>query len=77
MGRVRRAAGRRKACKALHLSLGGEALGHEVTALLDALPAEQRAPVELVDQAKALDKLRLDVGRAGAGEAGSLSASAR
>lgn len=45
-----------KACKALHLSLGGEAWGHDLTALLNALPTEHRAPAELVDRAKALDK---------------------
>lgn len=45
-----------KACQALHLSLGGEAWGHDLTALLDALPADQRAPVEMLDRAKALDK---------------------
>jgi HEPN domain-containing protein len=45
-----------KACKALHLSLGGEAWGHDLTALLDALPRDQRVPAELVDRAKALDK---------------------
>jgi HEPN domain-containing protein len=45
-----------KACKALHMSLGGEAWGHDLTALLGALPAGHRPPVDLVDRAKALDK---------------------
>jgi HEPN domain-containing protein len=45
-----------KACKALHLSLGGDAWGHDLTALLNALPSERRVPAELVDRAKALDK---------------------
>jgi HEPN domain-containing protein len=45
-----------KACKALHMSLGGDAWGHDLTALLGALPAERHAPDDLVDRAKALDK---------------------
>ena len=45
-----------KACKALHLALGGDAWGHDLTALLGALPAAHRAPPDLVDRAKALDK---------------------
>lgn len=45
-----------KACKALHLSLGGDAWGHDLTALLIALPAGSRAPEALVDRARALDK---------------------
>ena len=45
-----------KACKALHMSGGGEAWGHDLTTLLGALPAVRRAPPDLVDRAKALDK---------------------
>jgi HEPN domain-containing protein len=45
-----------KACKALHMSLGGDAWGHDLTALLDALPQGHRAEDDLVDRAKALDK---------------------
>jgi HEPN domain-containing protein len=45
-----------KACKALHMSLGGDAWGHDLTALLGALPQEHRAEDDLVDRAKALDK---------------------
>lgn len=45
-----------KACKALHLSLGGKARGHDLMALLGALPEGRRAPDDLVDRAKALDK---------------------
>jgi HEPN domain-containing protein len=45
-----------KACKALHMSRGGEAWGHDLTTLLSALPPEHRAPPDLLDQAKALDK---------------------
>lgn len=45
-----------KACKALHLSLGGDAWGHDLTALLAALPEARRPPEDLLDRAKALDK---------------------
>jgi HEPN domain-containing protein len=45
-----------KACKALHLSLGGEAWGHDLTALLAALPMGHQPASDLVDRAKALDK---------------------
>ena len=45
-----------KACKALHMSLGGDAWGHDLTALLGALPEGRHAPDDLVDRAKALDK---------------------
>ncbi len=45
-----------KACKALHLSLGSDAWGHDLMALLAALPAEQRPHPDLVDRAKGLDK---------------------
>jgi HEPN domain-containing protein len=45
-----------KACKALHLSLGGDAWGHDLTALLGALPVPHRPPADLVERAKALDK---------------------
>lgn len=45
-----------KACKALHLSLASEAWGHDLTALLNALPAGQRPTADLLDRAKALDK---------------------
>ncbi len=45
-----------KACKALHLSLRTAAWGHDVTHLLAALPPSHRAPSELVERAKALDK---------------------
>ncbi len=45
-----------KACKALHLSLGSDVWGHDLTALLSALPAAHRPLPELVDRAKGLDK---------------------
>ena len=45
-----------KACKALHMSLGGDAWSPDLTALLGALPQAHRAQDELVDRAKALDK---------------------
>jgi HEPN domain-containing protein len=45
-----------KACKALHLSLGSDAWGHDLMALLAALPAAQRPHPDLVDRAKGLDK---------------------
>jgi HEPN domain-containing protein len=45
-----------KACKALHLSLGSDAWGHDLMALLAALPAGQRPHPDLVDRAKGLDK---------------------
>src|ERR1700704_5283084 len=45
-----------KACKALHMSLGGDAWGHDLTALLGALSPEHQAEDDLVDRAKALDK---------------------
>jgi HEPN domain-containing protein len=48
--------GAEKACKALHMSLGGDAWGHDLTALLGALPEGCHAPDDLVDRAKALDK---------------------
>jgi HEPN domain-containing protein len=44
-----------KACKALHLALGGAAWGHDVTHLLEALPGGM-AGADLLDRAKALDK---------------------
>lgn len=45
-----------KACKALHLSLASDAWGHDVTALLAALPGPQRPHPDLIDRAKGLDK---------------------
>ena len=45
-----------KACKALHLALGSDAWGHDLMALLEALPAAQRPHPDLVDRAKGLDK---------------------
>jgi HEPN domain-containing protein len=45
-----------KACKALHLALGSDAWGHDLMALLAALPAAQRPHPDLVDRAKGLDK---------------------
>ena len=45
-----------KACKALHLSLGSDAWGHDLMALLAALPDAQRPHPDLVDRAKGLDK---------------------
>ena len=45
-----------KACKALHLSLGSDAWGHDLMALLAALPAAQAPHPDLVDRAKGLDK---------------------
>ena len=45
-----------KASQALHMALGGDAWGHDLTALLGALPAASQPPADLVDRAKALDK---------------------
>jgi HEPN domain-containing protein len=45
-----------KACKALHMSLGSDAWGHDLTALLEALPQGHRAADDLIDRAKSLDK---------------------
>jgi HEPN domain-containing protein len=45
-----------KACKALHLSLGGNARGHDLTAMLGTLPTGHHAPNDLIDRAKSLDK---------------------
>jgi HEPN domain-containing protein len=45
-----------KACKALHLFLASSAWGHDITQLLDGLPAGHRAPPDLIDRAKSLDK---------------------
>ena len=45
-----------KACKALHLSLGSAAWGHDVTQLLALLPKACQAPSDLIELAKALDK---------------------
>jgi len=45
-----------KACKALHLALGSDAWGHDLMALLAALPDAQRPHPDLVDRAKGLDK---------------------
>lgn len=45
-----------KACKALHLSLGGDAWGHDLTRLIELLPPSHRAPADLIDRGKALDK---------------------
>ncbi len=45
-----------KACKALHLFLGGSTWGHDVTQLLTALPSANQAPPELTERAKRLDK---------------------
>jgi HEPN domain-containing protein len=44
-----------KAVKALHLNRGQEAWGHVVARLLDQLPAEVRAPAELVEKGRSLD----------------------
>ena len=41
---------------ALHLSLGGDAWGHDLTRLIELLPPSHRAPADLVDRGKALDK---------------------
>ncbi len=45
-----------KAVKALHLSWGTEAWGHSVLRLLEALPEDFKAPEELLEAAKILDK---------------------
>jgi HEPN domain-containing protein len=45
-----------KACKALHMSLGSDAWGHDLTGLLHALPAARGPGDDLIDRAKALDK---------------------
>ncbi len=44
-----------KAVKALHLSLGQEALGHMVSKLIQELPKEIELPDELLDKARTLD----------------------
>lgn len=46
-----------KALKALFQALGGEAFGHSLTRLLQALPAEHRPDEDLIDRARNLDKL--------------------
>jgi HEPN domain-containing protein len=38
------------------MSLGGDACGHDLTALRSALPAERQPPADLLDRARALDK---------------------
>ena len=45
-----------KACKALHMSRGSDAWGHDLTALLTALPRDARPPDDLLDRARGLDK---------------------
>jgi HEPN domain-containing protein len=45
-----------KALKALFLSLGMDAWGHTVSALIGNLPERMAAPAELCDAARALDK---------------------
>jgi HEPN domain-containing protein len=45
-----------KAIKALLMFLGAVAWGHDVTHLLNALPAERRPPEDLVDRARNLDR---------------------
>jgi HEPN domain-containing protein len=47
-----------KAVKALHLNRGQEAWGHVVARLLDQLPAEVRAPAELVEKGRSLRRPR-------------------
>ena len=48
--------GAEEAVKAVIVKAGGEASGHSVTALLEALPESLRSGQQLVDVAKALDK---------------------
>lgn len=48
--------GAEKALKALFQKLGMEAWGHTLTALVGNLPKEMKAPDNLVDCAKTLDK---------------------
>jgi HEPN domain-containing protein len=48
--------GAEKALKALILTRGGEAWGHSITALVEALPAEVGAGFALVETASRLDK---------------------
>jgi hypothetical protein len=38
------------------MSRGGDAWGHDLTALLSALPADCHPPADLLDRARALDK---------------------
>ena len=45
-----------KACKALHMSRGSDAWGHDLTALLAALPGDSRPPADLLDRARSLDR---------------------
>ena len=45
-----------KACKALHLSLGKMASVHELTQLLEDLPAANRPPPDLYGRAKHLEQ---------------------
>lgn len=45
-----------KAVKGLYQRLGAEAWGHSVAALLAALPKAVKAPPDLVERAKALDR---------------------
>ncbi len=45
-----------KAVKALYQKLGMEVWGHSISRMLEQLPAEYRAPEELVDKAKELDR---------------------
>ena len=45
-----------KAVKALILSRSGEPWGHSVTALIEALPPDARAPAAALEAAKRIDK---------------------
>ena len=57
-----------QACKALHMALGGDAWGHDLTALLGALPQASRAPDELVDRAASLGTALFGLGHHVLGE---------
>jgi HEPN domain-containing protein len=45
-----------KACKALHLALGSDVWGHDLTSLLSSLPKAHQPQPDLIDRAKGLDK---------------------
>ena len=46
----------RRPAKLCTLSLGGDVWGHDLTRLIELLPPSHRAPADLVDRGKALDK---------------------
>jgi HEPN domain-containing protein len=56
VGSVRRPAGGREGLQGRPLSRGSDAWGHDLTALLTALPRDARPPDDLLDRARGLDK---------------------